>query len=276
MKISFITSTTNGYVGNIVRNNPADVNTEIKKPAENKGLPEVNPAYFTFRARPDAVMLISQSDKFLCAYSRKPMISPYELRTIFAKLLKKPNAQSAVNFLKEYRDYMPEVETEIFDMFEGYGAKGKKTFQDILNENYPDALSRLRQKQTDILNSTNEFIHSLDNDLAEELLYIRDTALLKVKDGTFGRSEVLEQLGQKAKEYKNSPKDLENIRELYKIWYKLPRAIKDYDAFIVKYSKSSHNDVAQRLLSMSAASVELVKAYSNGGMDNLSNYVLVR
>ena len=82
-----------------------------------------------FCAKPDSTMLLAQSDKLLCAYSRKPMLSPYTFRSIVPKLAKKTNAQSAINYLKEYREYMPTVETEIFDMFEEYGASGKKTFQ---------------------------------------------------------------------------------------------------------------------------------------------------
>ncbi len=224
----------------------------------------------SFCAKPDSTMLLAQSDKLLCAYSRKPMLSPYVLRSIFAKLAKKTNAQSAINFLKEYREYMPTVETEIFDMFEEYKPTGKTTFQNILNEIRPEALTRLRQKQTEVLHSTDDYILSLDDILAEELLYVRDVALLKVNDGTFGRSEVLEQL----KNIETDDKNKNKIHEVYKKWYNLPRALKDYDAFIVKYSKFSHNDIAQRLLNMAAASVEHIRPYADGGKDCLANYVL--
>lgn len=231
------------------------------------------PKQISFYAKPDSTMLIAQSNKLLCAYSRKPMISPYTLRSIFAKLSKKTNAQSAINFLNEYREYMPEVETEIFDMFEEYGASGKKTFQDILLEKRPEALIRLRQKQTDVLHSADDYIASLsDENLVDDLFYVRDVALLKVNDGTFGRSEVLEQLKSIETEGKNKNK----VHEVYKKWYSLPRALKDYDAFIVKYSKFSHNDIAQRLLNMAVASVEHIKSYASGGQDILWNYVLTQ
>ena len=149
--------------------------------------------------------------------------------TIVAKLAKKSTAQSAINFLREYQYYMPKVETEIFDMLEEYGASGKRTFQDILIEKRSDSLSRLRQKQTNVLHSTDDYIFSLQNEeLAEQLLYTRDAALLKVNDGTFGRNEVLEQLNNIVTGDKNK----KEIHEMYKSWYKLPCALKDYDAFI--------------------------------------------
>ena len=250
------------------KNTQVHKNSENNKPDSILGTTGVSSVYFC--ARPDSTMLLAQSDKLLCAYSRKPMLSPYVLRSIFAKLAKKTNAQSAINFLKEYREYMPSVETEIFDMFEEYKPSGKTTFQDILTEKRPEALARLRQKQTEVLHSADDYILSLDEILAEELLYIRDVALLKVDDGTFGRSEVLEQLQNIKTDNKNKNK----IHEVYKKWYALPRALKDYDAFIVKYSKFSHNDIAQRLLNMAAASVEHIKPYADGGKDCLANYVL--
>ena len=86
---------------------------------------------------------------------------------------------------------------------------------------------------------------SSGDELAEELLYIKEVAQLRIKDGTFGRSEVLDQLKNKAKEYEARPNDSAKIHELYKIWYKLPRALRDYDAFIVKNVQKSHNEIAQ-------------------------------
>jgi len=224
-----------------------------------------------FMARPDSTMLLAQADKLLCAYSRRPMLSPYKFRSLSAKLDKKPTAQAAINFLKEYREYMPQVETEVFSLFEEYDAKGKKNFQDILIEKRAESLENLRRKQREILNSTNGMLKNVDNMMAEDFLSLRDVALLKVEDGTFSRSEVLNHLGilMKKGKYKDT------FEEIYKKWYTLPRSYMDYDAFVVKYSRFPHNEIAQRLLSMSVATVEHIKPYANGGNDNLWNYALV-
>lgn len=242
--------------------------------SETVSVPAANYYPVSFHAKPDSTMLLAQSDKLLCAYSRRPMLSLYKFRTICAKLSKKTNAQSAINFLKEYRDYMPAVETEIFDMFEEYGARGKTTFQDILMEKRQEALTNLRGKQRDIMHSTDRNILKYDKDLAEQLFYLRDVALLKVEDGTFSRSEILENLENILEYTELSEKDKQNLNEIYKKWYKLPRSYMDYDAFIVKYSKFSHNEIAQRLLSMAVATVEHIIAYARGGEDKLGNYAL--
>ena len=274
MKISFNTVTPlNGYVGltstkqqqnNLVSNSNRDYKTGM--------LPAAGFYYNTFRAKTDPNVLLTQSDKLLCAYSRKQMISPYALRSIFAKLSKKTTAQSAINFLKEYKKYMLDVETRIFDMFEGYGAIGQINFRDILAEKRPEALENLKRKQREILNSTNDYILTFNDELAEELFYIRDVALLKITDGSFSRHGLLNQLDLLKTDHKNK----EKIHEIYKKWYTLPRSYTDEDAFIVKYSGfSSHEDIAQRLLNMSVATVEHTKAYAKGGEDDLTNCVLV-
>lgn len=219
----------------------------------------------------DISLLLTQADKLLCAYSRRPMISPFKWRTIMAKLSKKTTAQSSINFLKEYRKYMLDVETKIFDMFEQYGASGQTNFQEILQEKRPKALENLKQKQREVLNSTNDYIHTFDENLAEELFYIRDVALLKITDGSFSRHKLLEQLGN----LEVSKKDKAKVRDIYKMWYTLPRSYMDYDAFIVKYSGFSHEEIAQRMLNMSVATVEHTTAYSKGGKDKLENCALV-
>ncbi len=223
-----------------------------------------------FRAQANSTMLLSQTDRLRCAYSRKPMISPYKLRTIFAKLGKKNTAQSAINFLKGYRDYMLDVETKVFDVFEEYGASGQINFQDILMEKRPEALTNLKNKQKEILNSTNDYILTFDENLAEEIFYLRDVALLKVEDGSFSRHGLLNQL----KDFEVPRKYKNEIHEIYKKWYNLPRSYTDYDAFVVKYSKFSHEEIAQRLLNMSAATVEHIESYSKGGEDKLKNLAL--
>ena len=47
------------------------------------------------------------------------------------------------------------------------------------------------------------------------------------------------------------------------------------DAFIVKYSKESHNNIAKRLISTAVGSIEHIKPQFRNGEDKLSNYLLV-
>ncbi len=274
MKVLFNTALpVNSHLGICVHKNDLKKSYACYDAPQTEGTPPVcNLPHITFKAKPDSVMLLSQADKLYCAYSRSKMLSPYTFRAICSKLSKKPNAQSAINFLKEYREYMPKVETEIFDMLEEYGVSGKKTLQDILTEKRPESLARLREKQKCILTNADGKIMQLDKDIAEEVLGIRDAALISIDDGSFSRHKLLDRLKMIEAQDTKTKTQLHNI---YKRWYTLPRSYMDYDAFVVKYSKFSHEEIAQRFLSMAVATVEHIKPYAKGGQDNLLNYVLV-
>jgi len=271
MKISLNTAyTVNRHIKEYKQHNQSQKRTSCYQ-SHNNPCNAVVPV-LSFQAKPDSVMLLAQTDKLRCAYSGEKMLSPYMFRSICAKLSKKNNAQSAINFLKEYQEYMPTVETEIFDMFTEYSNGGKKTLQDILLQEHPKALTRLREKQRNVLISSDENINMLDKDIAEEVLGIRDAALIGIEDGTFSRHKLLERLKIINSQDARTKHLLNNI---YAKWYTLPRSYMDYDAFIVKYSKFPHEEIAQRLLSMSVATVEHIKPYAKGGKDHLWNYALV-
>lgn len=254
---------------NKVRNdNTSNAEETISKPT---GISVASYGNLSFGAKPDNNILIRMSDKFLCAYSRKPMISPYEIKTIYAKLAKKPNTISAVNCLQMYEDYMHDVETTVFNVFKDYPNKGKKTFQDILQENYQDSLEDLKQKELNILNGKNDLIDSLPDGIKKHLTDIRNDAAEKINDGTFKRKALLSQI----KDIKTGGENSEILNEIFKHWYTMPRSYMDYSAFVVKYAAYPHDAIAQRLLSTAVATIEHIKPAAKGGQDNLGNYLLV-
>lgn len=225
----------------------------------------------SFGMDPHISFLLNQSKNFKCAYSGMPMISPFEARTIYQKLAKRPNAQSAINFLQQYGKYMHDIESKVFGLFDDSAHKNKRNFQDILIEEAPAALIRLKEKQKLILTSTDSIIDKLSNPIAAQIRTIRDEALLKMEDDTFGRKAPLEAI----KKIQATGSELEKVIQIYRTWYKLPSSGRDIDAFIVKYSKKSHEDIAKRLISSAIATVEHIKPASCGGEDNLNNFILV-
>ena len=236
------------------------------------GLSLANFPNVSFRANcPDMNFLLGQTHRLFCAYSRREMISPYEIRTIYGKLLKRPNAQSAVNFLQNYERYMHNIEGQIFSVFKNADHKGKRDFQNILQELVPESLERLKVKQIEILNGKNKLIENMSPEIAEKVKAIRDKTLQSVMDGTFARRSVLDQI----KNIKVEGSDLGRIIKLYQHWYKLPSSSKDFDAFVVKYAKESHDTIAKRLLSTAVATIEHVKPQSRGGENKLGNFLLV-
>ena len=82
--------------------------------------PALNLANFpniSFRARNiDADFLLSQTKRLKCAYSGKYMLAQNEIKDIFQKLERRPNAQSAINLLQNYERYMHNTEAKIFEI----------------------------------------------------------------------------------------------------------------------------------------------------------------
>lgn len=225
----------------------------------------------SFKMNEHMSFLLNQSKRFKCAYSGKPMISPNEAKLIYRKLGQRPNAQSALNFLQQYAGFMHDIESNIFDFFADSSHKNKKDFKDILLEEYPAAYERLREKQTEILTSADKIIDTISEPIATQLRTLRDESLQKLKTNEFGRKTLLESV----KKIRSTDHDLEKVIQVYRTWYKLPKPAKDFDAFVVKYSKKSHFDIAKRLISSAEATIEHVKPSARGGNDDMKNYILV-
>lgn len=258
--------------------------TEIIKPAvsvgadksfeiPNEGLTLAHFPNITFRAgmNPDAKFLLNQASWLRCAYSGKRMLPLSEATNIYKKLERRPNAMSAINLLVQYEKYMHEIESDIFEIFRDAQYKGKRDFQNILQELQPEALKRLKEKQFATLKSTDSIIDSTSEPVAECLREIRDGAFQKIENDDFTRKGLL----KKIKKVKATGDDLEKVIRIYRAWYGISRSTRDIDAFIVQYAKQPHLAIAKRLISTSVASIEHIKPDSNNGGDELANYLLV-
>lgn len=274
MKVSFNqTSQINSYrpvVNSLQKEEPTVQTTSV----ECSVVPSAYYASFcnvSFAGKPDMDFLLGFADRFKCAYTGRPMISKPKAKSIYEKLEKRPNAQSAINLLQHLQGYMHDIESIVFDILCDASHKNKRDFQDILLELAPESLERLKLKQFDVLNSTNRLLPLLSEPIREKVIAARDEALAKMEDGTFGRKEPLERI----KSIKAKGKDLTQVIKIYRKWYGLPASSNDLDAFIVSYSKRPHQQIAKRLISSAVASVEHVKPHSRGGGSDLSNLILV-
>ena len=262
-------------INNYQRNNQKNItNKGCEKTYFGTILPNISNANFsniTFCRNQDAEFLLKQYKHLKCAYSGKLMLGRDEIKEIFQKLEKRPNAQAAINLLQSYERYMHETEAMVFDLFKNAQYKNKRDFQDILIELQPEALIRLKEKQIAILTSTDKIITKMSPAVAELVKLIRDNALAKIEDNTFGRQPPLEMI----KSVKAKGNDLKRIRKIYQTWYKLPNSARDVDAFIVKYARRSHDEISKRLISSSRATIEHVIPISRKKNDTLHNMILV-
>jgi len=227
----------------------------------------------SFKMNSDMKFLLSQTDRLLCAYSGREMISPQLKKIIYRNIekQKKPNVLSGVNTLQNYKKYMHPIEETVFEIFEEADHKTKRNFQDVLIEYKPKALENLKQKQFKVLMSADSLINKLSQPIKNMVNMIKNDSIMKMNDDTFGRKIPLEMLTN----IKASGKDQELINQIYDTWYTLPSSSTDIDAFIVSCSKMTHEQIAKRLVSSAFATIEHIKPSSKQGPDRLSNYLLV-
>lgn len=239
-------------------------------------LPSVNPAYFTnisFKKNIDAEFLLRQTKHLRCAYSGKLLLPQSEFKEVCQKLERRTNAQEVINLLQNYEKYMHDTELAIFLKIKETKHKTKIDLQDILKSLQPEALVRLKEKQIAILTSTDHIIEKLSPNVADLVRLIRDNALAKIEDNTFGRQPPLEMI----KAVKAKGADLNRVIKIYQTWYKLPNSTRDEDAFIVKYARKTHLEIARRLLCSSMATIEHIVPTSRKkkNSDFLGNMILV-
>ena len=274
MKVTLNTSLINNIYSNRNFFSKAEQNGGFG--SNSAALPEngINYAHFpniSFKRNMEEKAMINLADLLYCAYLRKPLLRPSEFNKISQKLTRRPNIQSAINLLQNYTKYLYDVESKVFDLFLDAPHKNKNTFDRILMMNTPDSLDRLKSKEIKALNNANNLISDLSKDIRDQVVSVRDYSIDLIDEGKFKRKTPLELLLG----VKGAGVDNEILKEIYRVWYHLPRSSRDYDAFVVNYSPMSHESIARRLLSASEATIDHLTAQSRNGEDKIENYALV-
>ena len=274
MKVTFNTS--------LINNKYSDMGISSKAARDNSSgtyssvMPNagINYAYFpniSFRGNSEAEALLKLSDMLYCAYLRKPLMKPGEFNKLSQKLTKRPNIQSAVNLLQNYTKYLYDVESKVFDLFLDAPHKNKMTFDRILMMNTPDSLDKLKYKEIKILNNANNLIADLSKDTRDQVAAVRDYSVELIDNGNFKRKTPLKLLTG----IKGIGSDDEIMKKIYRVWYRLPRSSRDYDAFVVNYSTYPHESIARRLIAPAKATIEHIIPQARNGADSMENYLLV-
>lgn len=278
MKIQSVLSINNYGKHNYTRKkNPSYSNNNNAELSALSSLSLTQFPHISFKNDATKFILRQTKDLKKCAYSDLILLEPSEAHAIYAKLKKAPNTASAINQLKNVADYMHSVESMVFDFFLDAPNKSKSNFKAILTDLRPDCLKRLEEKQEEILTKTDNTIQLLNATLKAQLSEIREHSLngnLKRKSTLYAVKALIEKLKSRGFQIYN-PEELQLIEQIYKTWYKSPSSSKDFDAFVVKYSRREHEEIAKRLISTSEATAEHIIATSEGGSDELGNLLLV-
>ncbi len=203
-------------------------------------------------------------------------ISSSEIERIKTGLLNCNTVKKSVKYLKSYEPYMLKTEQSIFQRFEDVAKDSPRMqFQDILQKWYDQAWKKLRLEEFAVLNDIDKISMQLSTETAYAVI-LETTNCRKIivennPNSTFKRKTVLsalENIPLKNGEEKIMNKLME--RAIY-----LPTSATSENAFIVKYANRSHNEISNRLISPSVLTIDHVLASSQGGPDDISNFIPV-
>lgn len=204
----------------------------------------------------------------------KPMITSPNMTKILSKLDSCTTVKKAVNYLKKYKPYMQETELAIFERFESLAPNSPRTqFQDLLKFWYDDAIKNLKLEEFEVLDDIDKTSQSLTVDTQLNIRKQITNCRLQIFDNnpenTFKRKSLLTALDNiQIKD--GEEKVFEEIIDKADC---LPSSATSVNAFIVKYSDRSHEEIAKRIIRMSELTIDHLRAKARGGPNSLKNFV---
>lgn len=225
--------------------------------------------------------VLKELDNITCPYSGVKMIPNRHMDRIAAKLERCENITEDINTLQVYQNSMQKLEKRVFMCLKEYQQTHPYgTINDCLNELKPECLAKLKVDQLKVLDDVDKTSNRLDAPTALKIRAVTTKARKKIledrADSIFKRKDLLVEIHDIMRDHPNQ----ELVQVMWNKASKLPRSTKDFNAFVVKYSKRSDEETAARLLKPSVASIEHIRPSSpsedeiEGGDDNLTNFML--
>ena len=193
----------------------------------------------------------------------------------FAKHAGELKDRKLSRYLFSYEKYMKENEKQVLffisDAIKRFPDLGLK---DLFQKMFPYHIKRLETHQERVLNNigalTKGFTYH-DRDLTLDFV---QKGLAEIKHSGikkhFKKNQYLTEFYDLREKFEN-PQNYFYVRE--KI-IAMPNTYTNTDAFIVKYSRKSNQEIASRLLTPNQSTIEHVNPRSEGGKNDLSNLVI--
>lgn len=210
-----------------------------------------------------------------CPY-RGVKIIPSEMIKRFEKNLAGcSTASDAVELLYPYQANMLEVEQAIFAIFKDFSRiNPEDNLQNCLQMIKTNCLIKLKLEEMEVLDAVDMLTARLSPlsalKVRAKTTDCRQLILSSSTHDTFKRKNFLSSLeGLVLNE--NEYEIFNNIKN--KALF-LPTSESSRNAFVVKYSKRSHQEIVRRLFIASTGSIEHVTPASNGGLNTIGNFLL--
>ncbi len=202
------------------------------------------------------------------------LINSPQMTKILKDLESCSTIKKAVKYLKKYKPYMQETELAIFEKFEASAPTSPRMqFQDLLKQWYNDAIIKLKLEEFRILDDIDKTSQCLtpetELNIRAKTTACRTIILNNNPDNTFKRKDLLNSL----EEISIKPEENEILEEIKDKADYLPSSATSENAFIVKYSDRSHEEIAKRLIRTSELTIDHILAKSKGGDNDISNFV---
>lgn len=183
-------------------------------------------------------------------------------------------SEQAIETLDKYEKYMRPVEKECYNLLKTW-AKDKpgSNFRDLLIQNRAPQLEILQGKQNKIIDKVDELSKTLTEKEQEEVKKVTDLTRKLVSSND---DEVKFKRKVFIKDVKNLETKISNKEihaQMVKEAEKMPNSHNDVSAFVVKYSGRKHKEIGERLVKLAVGTIEHVRPQSEGGKDNIHNYL---
>lgn len=209
----------------------------------------------------------------VCPCCGNKMIDPTKLNKYLANGTFQQKTSEVIKILNKYTPCLKKTEKTVFGIIKDLHQKyPNHTLPDLLNEIKKNSEYALIEKQGKIFGKLYDYTKKhLPEKKLEELNAIIQTSYDEMYNpsphAVFGRKKFI---GLITKFSNDIPE--ENRQKLIAIAENLPTSKDDVSAFVVKYSRSSNEEIAERLLRPSTATIEHVKPRANNGEDSIYNY----
>jgi len=236
-----------------------------------------------FGARGSYEFALKEISGIPCIYCNEIMKTTKEQK-IFGKEVAELSGEklrAKIEFIKDMKnekneDLFPFVQNLARLLTEKSLEHPRGNLQELLIEMFPPAEEKLIQHQTEILNKLPEIFDKLTGETKEKAFDKLDkiNAVLhhENQELLFKKKPILESF-KKLQKAETDPENQIHLEEAFQTLVKLPRAVDNTNAFIVKYSRRSSREIGEVLLDPFLSSAEHLIPDSQGGSSKQYNLV---
>ena len=210
-----------------------------------------------------------------CPYRGIKIISQDATRNFEKNLAKIETASDAVQLLSKYKKHLLKTESELLAIFHDFALLNPNdNLQNCLQMIKTNCLTKLKLEEFEVLDDVDVLSRKLSAQTAFKLraktTKCRQIILSDISRNTFKRKLFLSSL----EEIVPNDNEKEIFSEIKNKALFLPTSESSKNAFVVKYSQRNQTEITRRLFIASTGSIEHIVPHSEGGANNMGNFLL--